>query len=42
MAAQARLLIAGAGVYRFRLRFYQSGQAYFKSPRPRVGICCAC
>ena len=31
----------GAGIYRFRLRFYQSRQAYFKSPRPRVGICCA-
>ena len=42
MAAQAHLLIAGVVVCPFRLRFYQSRQAPFKSRRPRVGTCCAC
>lgn len=42
MASQAHLLIAGVMVCPFRLRFYQSRQAPFKSRRPRVGTCCAC
>jgi hypothetical protein len=29
------------GVYRFRLRFYQSRQAHFKSSKTRVGTRCA-